>query len=497
MPPNSSGPNHSSAEYPLVPPNTISLGDKLRRWGPAVVAAGSLAISLLVPGDSSLTTVEHGPTFAGLSVIDGEYAARTGDQNCSAFLLRAGGTGEADGAITAAHCNLTDPSKLSSLAIQGGEADPAWFRSGSNKKTYVVEANGAQLIQIGSVSNHMKTVGEANQVLTSTNGDVDEALMVFKGHTLKEVLNDLKAETASAAEIAALIPGQDLLVAGWPELQEGDHHGNQELQSFAATYIGSGKTTEVDTGKTTNVLWLAFPKNEDGATCSPGVSGSGAVAMVTGEHSPSLVSIATKQDSGPLDPNYPSAPEIVQENPDIDWTQFASVCAFSTLDLTTYPDTLLQVVESIKQIPNLEVDTAAQANDLLGEPGYTTDLIRGTVIGRIGGMVDAFKNPIAYVNSDGTIALASRDGASIELDIQEFASISNLTVYPDAPGAPKFSPIPSPIRFVGKGSDILGGFTDPSTGLTYAAKYTTIPSHNQQSYRLVREGKRVDFLPTP
>ena len=292
---------------------------------------GAVTLGLLTGYDESGPDAHDSQAIAG-AIFD-QNGAVWGDLECLAFAIRDPATHIPVGALTAAHCSYVNPDLINqALYVR----EPAWHTV-DNVTSVTVPAR-AQNIEIGSNSSALKILGRVHKVLVASDNSSDEAVEAFDGYTLSETLKDLSQELASDAEVHAMIPGKTrIYVAGWPARQTGDGHGHQEQQRFAALFIGRS-TAETITGKTIDVILAAFPETQDGATCSAGMSGSG--AFILNGSRPALLGTTFEEKLVIHPDTLATAAEL---NSSVDWSQYASVCAIARPTLGSQPDTLLDV----------------------------------------------------------------------------------------------------------------------------------------------------------
>jgi len=475
---------------------------RLPRRLTALLAVASLALGLSLSGDTTPVGVKSvNPGTVAEKIID-EDAAITGGLECSAFLIRDPRTDQAVGALTAAHCGYANPENITNL--EEGESEPAWY-AGTSGREYVIFRPGAEETKVGNVSNRLHNVGQVAETLAATNGDSDEAVEVFRGYSLKEVLSDLKNELATDAQIRTMVPGKTKIYdAGWPLEQHGDGHGNEELQRFAATYVGMG-TAKIETNKTIDVTWAAFPKNSNGASCTPGMSGSG--AFILNDSRPALLGNVSVAYATTASSNAPKLPEtIVRQFPGFDWSQYAMICGFAKPTLGQQPDTLLHVITDPDEIPGLEVDSLSDALDLWDTSQYIPTAIEGLVVGTIKSEVDgklvetttAYRNPLVFVNDNGSVVIGYYNGQGIQYAIQKFPNISDLTVYAANPNEKPRIVHQSlyALGFDPAQANNLGGFIDQGT--EYGTRYTKLPKVNGQRFSVTNKNDdTLALTPTP
>lgn len=181
---------------------------------------------------------------------------------CSGLLLWRP-DGRASGAITAEHCGLYP------------EHEPRV--TGSDGRSYLVRTD--PFVRAGSEIGSSRALGKVTRAVLSPPGaQTDLALFVFEGHTVEEVLADYDRDLISGRGLGTLPRGANVQLAGFPDLQP-RNPGPERLQTWDAGFIGpvTIKTTPYGITRFVRTLMLSVRPNGDGALCSPGASGGGAV----------------------------------------------------------------------------------------------------------------------------------------------------------------------------------------------------------------------------
>lgn len=335
----------------------------------ALYGAGAvlLAASLLTPSSAAENVPNTGyyPNDHVAVAATLGHVARMGSGDfagCSALVLSKvdqDGHTQAVAALTATHCEAINPaSPMAKQSMKGGPDVLKWI-PGANGQEYLIQNPQKMDVQTGTNSGSMTTVGEANEVLVATNGNTDQALVVLQRHSEAEALAIYQEYLITPGQLATLKAGDTVKVAGWPGMQNGDGAGHLIRQDFDAAYITQG-TLKTDTGEDMQVVWLAFPRNSNGATCFHGLSG--AVAFTTVDTPDGMRPALIGTTYGPgydytegVNPSDPNAHPIARENPTaVDWSKYAQICAMAATPLKTGNITPLHIVNSRSQIPGSE-----------------------------------------------------------------------------------------------------------------------------------------------
>jgi hypothetical protein len=378
--------------------------------------------------------------------------------NCSGSLIR-NPNGTAVGVLTASHCGLRNANTLGPDAAYF----TPWIQS-SNGSEYIFQ-NGGTTAETGSDMASMRTVDEVAQFILPPKGnkDIDQAIGVFPGHSVKEVLNSYQAKQLSADEINNLVPGESTLyMAGWPFAQNGDGKGNKIRQQFALTYIGQ-QTISNAAGETENVVLATAERDKDGAICSAGASGSDGFILqqvaqnghnVEKVRSVGVLSVAVPLTGGGNSQQAAQAAQYYKKlYPNVNWNGVDALCGFSPNSLVK-EHAVVNVATSLNEIPNPQVTTPLIAETLFFDPEYTPKAINGILEGvyeddtKPGPILRKMtvENPVIFANKDGSIVVGYYK-TNVGLAIKIFPSANDLTVYQSRNSVPQELNIARPLTF--------------------------------------------------
>jgi hypothetical protein len=479
---------------PVIAEEAVGLrhnGLSLPRWARAVGIAGVFAVAALAPvqdvGPVVLQQRAEAQTVRIIQLSQSIDAGRLGPFGCSTFVIRDPITEVAVGEETAEHCGLYNYSQAPSYGTP-------WI-TGSGGRKYIVSPAGELTAYIGSDSKDLKPIGVATDVLVDPSGGNDAALVVFQGHTPTEVLRDYDEELMPETALGQLIVGKsELYVSGWPVQQNGDAHGNPERQDFKALYLGTTTlTTQAD--KPEQVLLLAFPLNADGATCTPGISGSVAFNVsTTGANAKAGI-------VGPVSAGWSGAyltPGVKAQYPEVDWTKYGSVCGIALRPLSASNVVDLHVVNEATAIPGPLVNSDIIGEQLFFEPDYQPTVVNGDLIavqeaevnGQLTEVTTYYKNPVLFMNPDGSVAVGWYDTASGGLRVTVYDDLSELAFYSDSGSSQPALQKAKSMDFVnaGQGSPTYGAF-ETANGYQFGMRYTPsarAPMPGGQTYGLVQ-----------
>lgn len=187
---------------------------------------------------------------------------------CSGKALR-NKDGSIVGVLTAEHCSLRNQT--------------AERITGSDGLTYIVQPQPIKA-KVGAHYGSLRTVAEIESYIVPKTGDTshDIAIGVARGHSPSEAMKVYRNNALTPAELQKLKAGRTVYMASWPEYQPRNPNRLIERQAFAMKLLGLG-TTDVDTGKRLRVAWTSVESTADGASCTPGASGSEGFVMIKGK----------------------------------------------------------------------------------------------------------------------------------------------------------------------------------------------------------------------
>lgn len=496
-----------SGEHIALPPTQDDIAERHRlpdfRKAALGVFAGLVIAANVFGGPPAAAvppnTVPVNPYVYMQSVDEQNTAVVTQSATCSASIIR----DEHDkpvAALTAEHCGFYDQATLApAISVYGRP----WIRS-ADGQDYIVLGNGLQDIYTGADHGSLKQAGAITEVIVSRNGETDQALLVFAGHTPEEAIRDYNASVLHQDAFSfnagpnPLVPGASTVyVSGWPYeqmgvRQMGSHYGDPERQDFEATFIQYG-SVDTFTGESMNAMWLAFPRNDDGATCSPGISGSSGrvVRLMPDGAQETIVGVVSVGDS--ID--SPSVRSIVRAHPEIDWSRYASLCALAPNTLRADNVTVLKVVPSISEIPNPQVYTESAAQNIFYDLSYRANVANGILEASVTKLAHGqevtqtvtYENPILFVNQDGSVLVGYYDTVTGGLNVTRYDSGDELKFYAHdqsiAPGifqTKNYTAIePKP------GDDNLGSFADVN-GRRFGIRDQHVHVGAGQAYSLAR-----------
>jgi hypothetical protein len=477
---------------------------------PNIAAASQPAAHEVANSDPELATSPDIPKVAQ-TYIDNN-AALIKNLGCSGGIIRNPSNNEPIGVVTAAHCDLR-------FGPEGAEFASNWIPGGNNKE-YIIKENGIQ-VQTGN-SFDGKVVGNVSEFALPKKGNVsiDEVVGAFKGHSLSEVMNVYDKEKLTEEEIATkLKPGEKIYMGSWPAEQAGTKVGNI-LQHFSMTYIGT-KVMSTESGEIEKVLLAVMDEDSNAAACTPGASGSEAfyvdnTKLENGKTKQAIRPVGVLSTLVPLQAgvDYYSAEQAAtdlaqyeQEYPDYKgWGTAAAVCgiAYKTLDKST-GYTPVKIVNSIEEVKSPVVKDSVTAQNLFLTPGFKSDVINGVVVAKTSTESAseeysevAIKNPIAFFNTDGSVALCYEGGTEgMSLDCILINNLDDLTFYKNNEKTPlsilKTTGI-SEVKAINKGAN--GSLTSLS-GMTFgelAQPGQPLKVVNQKFKVEVKDGK-PEFSP--
>ena len=277
-----------------------------------------------------------------------DHTAYVEFSGCSALIYRNAG-GSVKAAPFANHC------------LPRSEFAPR--EVGSDGRTYVNIGPKSLAVSTGDKVGNLAKKTEIQDIIVPKDGDItaDFAVGVPRGSSVEEAVQANANASLTEQEIAQLQPGSEMFLSGFPAFQPYNTDGGTKRQIWKMNYLAKDVPIKTTAGNDFRVIMTGVNETPDGALCTDGNSGAGAVVRIVNGSSVSFKTAGNNVGNYDLRPGsrnaYGFSDQLISEikswlhtTTGVDVSSYDGVCFFSPVQPATGNYNVVRLVTSDSQI---------------------------------------------------------------------------------------------------------------------------------------------------